>query len=387
MADALEARGHRVRRINLCFGDWLFWRRPGATDYRRRPEDWPEFIDAYLAREKITDIVLLGEQRYYHKAAIQTATRRGIQVVATDFGYLRPDWITFELNGMSGDSLFPRGPAEIFALAERVAEPDLERRYRDSFPTQVRWDMLYHLSSSLLRVLYPFYRSHQIYHPVLVYLGTGLRLLLGKFKAAGAARRVEQLGRSNTPYYVFPLQIENDFQLRAYSHFPDLGTAIEEVIASFSGQAPADARLVIKVHPLDPGMVNWHRVCRGIAEQHGVRERVEYLDGGSLERLLDGARGVVTINSTVGVWALLSGRPLKALGQAIYNIEELCFQGSLDRFWSEGVPPDPALRDAYVRAIAGTIQLRGVYYNQPGLDNAVAEAVERLERNRVNKPI
>ena len=28
----LRALGHEVRRINLCLGDRLFWRGPGATD-------------------------------------------------------------------------------------------------------------------------------------------------------------------------------------------------------------------------------------------------------------------------------------------------------------------------------------------------------------------
>ena len=40
---ALIARGHRVHRINLHFGDQLFWRLP-ATHYRGRFEDWRAFI-------------------------------------------------------------------------------------------------------------------------------------------------------------------------------------------------------------------------------------------------------------------------------------------------------------------------------------------------------
>jgi len=89
----------------------------------------------------------------------------------------------------------------------------------------------------------------------------------------------------------------------------------------------------------------------------------------------------------VGIWSLLVGRPLIALGNAIYNIIGLTDSRPLDEFWQNPQLPDLRLRDAFIRAVVGTIQLRGVYYNQPGLATAVAEAVERLDRNRINQPL
>ena len=57
--------------------------------------------------------MLLGEQRPYHRAAIAAAQARGIAVTVTDFGYLRPDWIMLERDGMGAESRFPRDPAAI----------------------------------------------------------------------------------------------------------------------------------------------------------------------------------------------------------------------------------------------------------------------------------
>jgi capsular polysaccharide export protein len=159
------------------------------------------------------------------------------------------------------------------------------------------------------------------------------------------------------------------------------------VIESFAHYAPTEARLVIKVHPLDPCLDNWQRFCVKLAKQYGVSDRICYLDGGSLETLLEKAAGVVTINSTVGVWTLLVGRPLMTLGSAIYAIAGLSYSGSLDEFWQNPLAPDLSLRDAFIRALTGTIQLRGVYYHQPGLTAAVAQAVDRLHRNRINQPL
>jgi capsular polysaccharide export protein len=387
LATTLEMRGHAVLRVNFNVGDALFWRRAGAIAFRGRRRDWPAFVAALMDRHGVTDVVLLGEQRYYHRAAVAAARQRGIAVTVTDFGYLRPDWITFERDGMSGDSHFPKDPAAIHKLARHLPEPDLAIRFRDSFCNMALWDLIYHFAVSFLWFLYPHYRFHGLYHPMLVHLGAGLRHLLRPWRGRRANRLVRAMRTSGAPYFLFPLQLESDFQVRAYSPYPDLKTPIREVIGSFARWAPPQSRLIIKVHPLDPGQVNWRRCVDDAAVAAGAAERVHVIDGGCLSTAVAGARGIVTINSTVGLWALRAGRPVVTLGEAIFDIVGLTYQGSLDRFWCEASPPDPSLRNAFVRALAGTIQLRGVYYRQPGLDAAVAAAADRLDRALVNEPV
>ncbi len=385
LAAALEGRGHRCLRVNLCAGDKLFWRRPGALDYRGRPEDWPGYVAALMDREKVSDLVLLGEQRDHHRTAIAAAKDRGIAVTVTDFGYLRPDWITLEKDGMSGNSRFPRDPEEILALAGRAPPPDLTPRYREGFWTMALRDMAYHLSTSFLWPFYPHYRSFLREMPVLGYMGTGYRMLRARLARRRTERLIDAVRGSGAPYYVFPLQMETDFQIRAYSPFDDHKEPIRLVIESFARKAPPDSRLMIKVHPFDSGRVNWRSFTRGVAAGLGVAGRVDCIDGGSLDALLERARGVVTINSTVGLWALRADRPLKVLGQAVFDLPGLSFDGPLDRFWDEGAAPDPELRDAFIRALAATTQIRGVFYSDPGLDHAVEAAAERLDRGLVNR--
>lgn len=379
LADALEAQGHRAVRINLCFGDRLFWRRPGAVNFTGSRRAWPGFVADLIDREGVSDLVLLGEQRYYHKVAISVAKSRGARVTVTDFGYLRPDWITLEPDGMSGDSLFPRDPAAVEALAAAAPEPDLEQRHRDSFFNQAVWDMAYHLTSFALAFTHPGYRSHQVHNPIWVYLGTGLHLLRLRWSGPAADRMIEAARAAPEPYWVMPLQMENDLSLRAYSPYPDMKTPIHEVIASFAAHAPPDARLLIKLHPLDPGLRDWARIVRRSARARGAQARVGFLDGGSLARLLEAARGVVTVNSTVGIWSLRAGAPTVTLGEAVYDIDGLTFQGPLDRFWTDAAPPRPALLEAFVRALAHTVQIRGVYYRREGRAAAVAAAAARLQ--------
>lgn len=384
IAKGLQARGHGIHGIQLNFGDRLFWRHKGAVRYRGGLAEWPGFIRDFYVTRGITDIVLLGEQREYHRKAIEVAQQRGIRVTVTDFGYLRPDWIVLEKDGMSAHSHFPRNPDAIRELAAHCPRAELTPIYRDSFWTMALWDMSYHLGNYFLAWLFPRFHNHKLENPVLVYLGTGLRLLFAKRNNRRAVDSLKGLMDSGAPYFVYPLQMANDFQLRAYSHFADQGEAIVQVIESFARHAPADAHLLAKVHPWDPGLVNWRRQVDKAAQAAGVAERVHYVDGGNLDEMSRGARGMVTINSTSGLKALSLGCPVITLGQAIFDVAGLTFQDGLDRFWNESKPPQPDLLADYLAAMTATILIRGVFYSRPGLDAGVAEAVRRLDEDLIN---
>lgn len=386
LATKLEAAGARVLRVNLCFGDWLLWRRAGGVNYRGKPVDWPAFITDLITREAVTDVVLLGEQRDYHQAAIQAAQAAGANVIATDFGYLRPDWIAFELDGLTGASRFQRDPQAIRALAAVTPPIDLDPQYRDPFWSMAWADIYYHISSWALWLAFPGYRSHQPDHPIITYLGTGLRMMLQPFRTRAATAEIAEAERAPGPVFVFPLQIARDFSLRAYSPFPDLETPIRAIIISFAQHAPDDARLIIKIHPLDPGLRNWRKVAEKAAEAAGVSARVRYIDGGDLARLIHAAAGVIVVNSTVGLLALQFGCPTIALGQAVYDVAGMTDQSGLDAFWQAPPPPDAALTKAFIQALAGSHMVRGTFYSEPGLTAAVDGATQRLLSQSVNQP-
>jgi capsular polysaccharide export protein len=389
IADGLEQLGHRCLRINLCFGDWLFWRKKGAINYRGAFSNWESFLSEFIDREGITDKLMLGEQREYHRVATRLARERGITVAVTDFGYLRPDWITLEKNGMSRDSLFTRDPELIRRGSVGLEPVDFAPRFEDSFATMACAEVISACSSWLLRLLYPGYRKHHVDNPILFYCGVGLRLLGAKKRKLLADKLIDKLvgGAAVESFFLFPMQMEMDFQIRAYSPYPDQTTPINEVVTSFAKHAPQTTHLVFKIHPMDPGLRSWSRIIREIAKQHGVKERVHFIDGGSLERLLEHCVGVVTINSTVGISTLQYGKPLRVLGDAVYDINGLTFQGSLDAFWKSMMPPDAALRDDFLKVLARSIQLRGVYFKRNGRVHAVEEAVARLNAGSLNTPM
>lgn len=378
----LRALGHAVHRINLNLGDRLFWRGAGATDFRGRPAEWPAFIASFLDTHGITDLVLLGEQRAYNRVAIAAAEARGLRVAVTDFGYIRPDWIVLERDGMNAASRLTRDPDTIVREGAALPPPDLVVHHHDNFGLQARWDVLYHMAT-LVPWPFPHYASHQLYHPVPVYLGVAWRLLQRKRDNRRADAILQRLSGTG-PLFLMAMQMESDFSIRAYSRYPDLDTALREVAESFAAHAPANAHLLVKVHPLDPGLKNWKRRTRRIAEAAGVSARMHYLGGGNLGAIVEQVQGTITVNSTVGLRSIIDHTPTFALGEAIYRIPGLVFPGPLDRFWTEATPPDPALREGFLRCIAHQLHIRGVYYNRPGLDVAVRAAVHRLHHGQLN---
>jgi capsular polysaccharide export protein len=329
-------------------------------------------------------MVLLGEQRDHHVLAITAAHAAGVAVTVTDFGYLRPDWIILERDGMNRDSRFPRDPAAIRALAAGLPPVDERTRHLDDFGQQARWDMQYHLAN-LLPGRFRHYRSFLLHHPIPAYIGTGLALLRRRVEV----RRAELLQASlpvEAPRWLFAMQMETDYSIRAYSDFKNMDQAIARVVASFARAAPAEGHLLVKLHPLDPGLKPWRRLVAAMAARHGVAGRVHFLGAGNLDSMLKAARGVVTVNSTVGIRALQLGRAVHAMGEAIYRCPGLTHMGALDEFWVAS-PPDAELADAFLRAIAACLHIRGVYYREPGLTLAVAAAAARLERGLVGEAL
>jgi capsular polysaccharide export protein len=375
----LRRLGHTVRRIDLCPGDGLFWRIGEATTYRGRLEDWPEYIDGYLAREAITDLVVFADGRPYQARAVAVAGRRGIRVHAIEHGYLRPDWITCERDGLGAQSRFPRDPEEIRALAEGQPLPDLAPIERESFLRYAVQDVAYHGANMVLGwQMTPHYQRYMLDHPLKEYAGWLVKFARARTTARAAERAVAAAFAQPGPLFVLPLQLSTDLQIRVHSPFAGQREAVDRVLGSFARHAPPDATLLVKVHPLDAGWDRWPARIAAQAGEFGIGGRVFVADGGSLEAMLGRAAGLVTVNSTVGLTALRAGVPVKVLGTAVYDVAGLTDDRPLDAFWGTPRRPDPHLLDAFLRALAATTQVRGEFTAEKSMTIGAKGVAERL---------
>lgn len=382
LAMALNARGARVARVHLSAGDWLDWPSAlgGAESYRGTFAQWPEWLGHWLDRHQVRTLVLLGEQRPMHRAILPVAASRGVRVMALELGYLRPDWLTLEPNGMSGLSLMPRNPEAIRERARHLPVPDTSAHFRPSFAQEAWYDVRYHVANTLIGWLWPHYRSHLPLPGWLIDAGIGLHMAHARWTRSRAHAAMNRMVAYPVPWFLLALQIDNDFQVRVYSPFAEGGIdrMVKEVLESFVRHAPLQARLVVKTHPRE---VIWSRhMARGkaLAKALGIEGRVEWLDGGTIGPLLKAKPAVININSTTGLEALRMGCPVKVLGQAVYDVPGLTDTQPLDTFWHQPQAPDQTLVEAFCKVLAAHAQVKGTFYGEPGVSAGVASMADRL---------
>ena len=65
------------------------------------------------------------------------------------------------------------------------------------------------------------------------------------------------------------------------------------------------------------------------------------------------------VNSSVGIQALFHNVPVKALGRAIYDIDGLTDQQSLDKFWKNPFSPDRDVFTSFYNHILLKTQVNG----------------------------
>jgi capsular polysaccharide export protein len=135
---------------------------------------------------------------------------------------------------------------------------------------------------------------------------------------------------------------------------------------------------LFKAHPLDCSFFNWDRFIRLRAERLGLVGRVHFVDGGDLEALARDTAGMICVNSTSGTLALAANTPVCTLGDAIYDVPGLTFQGHLDQFWTHAEPPEPGLYKAFRRVLVDRCLVRGGLASESAVETLVESMVRKL---------
>lgn len=358
-----ESKGAKVFRIGFNGGDRLFSRSETFTPYRGKREDWPLFIKRFLVENKINKIFLFGDCRYYQSIAIQAAKSLSVCSFVFEEGYVRPHYITLERGGVNNHSMIPRDRAFYDAL-------DL-KSVPFTFPVETNFNprrkvlsaMMYYAAGNITTFLYPYYKHHRDFSglkEMFFGLRSAFRLYKYRFKEEGVLGSFI-LPNSNN-YFLVPLQTFNDFQLRTHSRFESIEHFIGEVISSYAENGPSEF-LCFKHHPMDRGRKNYSSFIYKVARSLGVEDKVKVLYDVHLPTTLKNAKGVVTINSTVGLSALYHGVPTKPLGEAVYDIDGITnMDASLDEFWRNPVPPSPELFKKFYRYLIFTTQLNASFF-------------------------
>ncbi|MBF9032458.1 capsule biosynthesis protein CapA [Rhodobacterales bacterium HKCCE3408] len=381
LARTLAATGADVRRIGFTAGDRAFW--PRALPYRAftgTAEDWEAGVADILAGSRATDLVIYGDTRAHHAAAIRAARRLGITVHVFEEGYLRPYWITYERDGANGHSRLMALTDDEIASAVGDHGPHLPAppaRW-GTMRAHVVYGALYHAAVLVANRRYARFRPHRaltVAQEFRLYFRL-LATMVPRWMMRVAATRA--IRRGGFPYHLVLLQLAHDANFRDHGPFPDMGAFLAQVIEGFAAGAPAHHHLVFKAHPLEDRRFPIQSAIGRLTRQHGLDGRVHFVGGGKLAPLLDEAETAVTVTSTAAQQALWRGLPVKAFGRAVYARPGFTSKKPLADFFADPDRPDAASYDRFRRFLLATSQVAGSYYTASGRRRLMRRIPDRM---------
>ncbi|MFP4043504.1 MAG: capsule biosynthesis protein [Rhodosalinus sp.] len=377
----LRRAGAQVWRVGFNAGDAAFWSDgAGYLPFRGTADDWPAHLAALLDAKRVTDIVLYGDTRPVHAAAVAAARARGLTVHVFEEGYLRPWWVTYERGGSNGNSRLMQMSVSEMEAALALSDPDapLPPAHWGDTRQHVFYGALYHFFVLFRNGAYRGFRPHRaldVGQEFRLYLKRLLTMPVLRAERALATWRVRNGG---FPYHLVLLQLEHDSAFQRHSPFASMAEFLELTLSSFARGAPPHHHLVVKDHPLEDGRVPVRRLMRRIARDHGILDRVHYVRGGKLAQLLSEARSAVTVNSTAGQQVLWRGIPLRCFGRAVYAKPEFVSDQPLPEFFRQARRPDLRAYREFRRYLLETSQVPGGFYSARGRRQLLRQVADMM---------
>ncbi|EDO6637663.1 capsule polysaccharide modification protein KpsS [Campylobacter coli] len=358
LAIKMKKNKTKVFKLNFNGGDFLFY--PSGKRCKCDEKDLENFYENFFKEKKIDAIVMYNDCRLIHAKAIKVARTLGIGIWIFEEGYLRPYCITFEKDGVNANSSLPRD--KNFYLSCNISTKESIKEIPGGFKFMAFSTFLYWLFSFLLAPFFNNKLHHRTLYPFefLFWFRSLYRKYLYKFTEKKLNQKIYSLEKK---YFLAILQVYNDTQIK-HHYKKSIEEFIEELILSFANHARAKSYLIFKHHPMDRGYRNYSKLINGLSQKYHVEGRIFYVHDTYLPTLLKNALGCITINSTVGLSAILEGCPTKVCGNAFYDFEGLAYPKKLQFFWREAhaYKPNPSLVINFKNYLLNTNQFNGNFY-------------------------
>lgn len=383
----LDEAGFDCWRICFNAGDLVYARRRKRLRFGGGEAEWQAWLEAACRNRQIGCIVLFGSERPAHRIARAVAQRHGVRVISLEEGYIRPGYVTVEEGGNNASSPIAGrlAPSGISAPEEPAAAVRYPAFWRMVFHAWVYFTArglaplgaseLHHRSAPLLTEAWHWARN-------------GIRRVRGGER--NFAMIQDLLEHRDGSYYLVPLQVAADANLKSSALGWDSPRLVKETIDSFARAAPPGTQLVFKIHPMERGHNRLTPAIRRLARAARVADRVKVVETGSLGLLARHARGMITINSTSGLSAIYHGIPLLVIGEAIYAHPRLaiCARGepSFDRFWRATHVAHPSVRQHYLDWLRQEALKPGDFYHPRGMEAACLGILQKMAELEDRRP-
>lgn len=356
----LKDAGHEVGKVFFCAPDVIYKLRGIRTHMFRQPlGDFESWLRELIEGQGYDTFFLYNHYRPYNQVAWKMAAELDLGCFVFELGLIRPNCVT----------VFSRKTLPLPTLA--IAWSKLLAGGHPPRPVETPAELCQVSTSAKLMAFCSNFFLSRITSPLFpnfvdqreMKLWSHFKhgvIHLWRFIERGRDSEFDSLfaGKLSGTYYAIPLQVHSDTQITMCSDFKSIEQFIKRVVNSFEKYAPADTKLVFKVHPMDRGYKDYMDLITGLDHRLGGG-RIFYVDRVHLPTLLANSRGVVNINSSVGISGLVHHVPVITLGTAVYSLVDLTYQGGLDSFWSHADKPRAHRVRHFINLLLETSQGRG----------------------------
>ncbi len=356
----LEDAGHEVGKVFFCAPDLVYKFRGIRTHLFRKPlADFDVWLRELVRSENYDTFFLYNHYRPYNQVAWNMAEEMDLGCQVFELGLIRPNCVTvfsreappLPTLAKAWEKLLAGGPPP-----QPVETPP--ELCQVSTPAKL---LVFCTNFFLSRVTSPLFPNFVDQREMKLWSHFKHGIIhLWRFFERSRDREFDSLfaGEMSGKYYAVPLQVHSDTQITKCSDFTSIEHFIKRVVNSFEKFAPPDTKLVFKVHPMDRGYKDYTDLIAGLDYCLGGG-RIFYVDRVHLPTLLAHSRGVVTINSSVGISGLVHHVPVITLGRAVYDLIDLTFSNGLDAFWTHAGQPSRQMVKHYILLLLESNQGRG----------------------------
>jgi capsular polysaccharide export protein len=361
-----RSKGATTFKITLNSADWLFSNKDNTYPFKGKRDEWQHFIESFLKEKKIDKIFLFGDCRFYQSNAIKVSKQLNVEVFVFEEGYLRPDFITLERDGVNDFSKISRDAQFYRSLSDDYLNIPTAVSAKPIYKQMAFSAIFYYIAGHFFSFKYPNYIHHRESGAVKEFFWWWYHVFLkAKYQLTEKKLLKKITSDWSSRYYFVPLQTHNDYQLTVHSRFDNIEEFITETMQSFALHAPKDTMLLFKHHPQDRGRKDYNTFITNLSTTLGISNRIIVVHDTHLPSCLEHSIATVTINSTVGLSSLIHTKPTITLGKAIYDIEGITAKNMhLDDFWIHNQAPDIELFQKFRTYLLKNTQLNGSFYGK-----------------------
>lgn len=355
----LENNAKSVQQISFNGGDYIFSNKKYNTNYRGSFTSWGRWLENFLFKNEIGVVFVYGGDREYHRHIRNILKKSGVKLYVLEEGYIRPNYITLEENGVNGNST-------VLESFNSLVNKRVIAKPVDNLPSHT-FEMFFFATvySVFMKILHPFFLNYNHHKQINLYQRTVFAFKSLAYRESFKKRDqrvMSNLWKLKTKYYFVPLQVHDDFQVKTHSKYNSIESFIKEVVDSFAEHAPKKSVLVIKHHPMDRGIKEYRNFIRGLAVSLDIKERIIFIHEGSIPSILRNSVGCITINSTVGLSSIYHKVKTKVMGKSLYKLEGCHFSDSLDLFWKTPFKVDSRLFFNFYAYLKEKTQINDSFY-------------------------